>query len=125
MSEGTALSSVPNYSSLRRWQRYKVDVPIRVIVSHARKDSIFDGRGTSLSEGGMALFVGTELRPGDEMAVEFTPPFCSPPIRVDARICSRTGYHYGVEFLAIDQEDKQSVVQLKMHLSSLLGFAGD
>jgi hypothetical protein len=125
MSEGTALSSVPNYSSLRRWQRYTVDVPIRVIVSRARKDSIFDGRGTSLSEGGMALFVGTELRPGDEMKVEFTPPFCSPPIRVDAKICSRTGYHYGVEFLVIDQENKQSVVQLKIHLSGLLGFAGD
>lgn len=35
---------------------------IRVIVSRAMKASIFDGRGTSLSEGGMALFAGAELR---------------------------------------------------------------
>jgi hypothetical protein len=39
------------------------------------KASIFDGRGTSLSEGGMALFAGAEFRLGDQVAVEFTPPF--------------------------------------------------
>ena len=122
MSEGAAASSIPNYLSIRRWQRYRIDVPIRVIFSRAMKDSIFDGRGTSLSEGGMALFVGgAELKPGDEMAVEFTPPFCSPPIRVDVRICNRTGYHYGVEFLTLDQAGKQRVVQLKMHLVGLPG----
>ncbi len=73
-------------------------MPIRVIVSRAMTASIFDGRGTSLSEGGMALFAGVELRPGDQVAVEFTPPFSAPPIRVDATIRNRIGYHYGVEF---------------------------
>ena len=82
------------------------------------KASIFDGRGTSLSEGGMALFAGAEFRLGDQVAVEFTPPFSSHPIRVAARICNRTGYHYGVEFLAIDSAQRQSVAQLRQHLSS-------
>jgi PilZ domain len=115
MSEATA---VDHSTSNRRWQRYKVNVPIRVIVSRAMKASIFDGRGTSLSEGGMALFAGAELRPGDQVAVEFTPPFSTPPIRVDARICNRTGYHYGVEFLAIDNSQRKSVALLRMHLAS-------
>jgi hypothetical protein len=52
------------------------------------------------------------------VAVEFTPPFSSPPIRVDAKICNRTGYLYGVEFLAIDNSQRQSVDQLRMHLAS-------
>ena len=86
MSEATALGRSTDYSSGRRWQRYKVNVPIRVIVCRAMRASIFDGRGTSLSEGGMALFAGAELRPGDQVAVEFTPPFSTPPIRVDAMI---------------------------------------
>ena len=98
MSEAAAINHAPDFTSMRRWERYHVNVPIRVIVSRAMKASIFDGRGTSVSEGGMALFAGAELRPGDQVAVEFTPPFSSPPIRVDARICNRTGYHYGVEF---------------------------
>jgi PilZ domain len=80
--------------------------------------SIFDGRGTSLSEGGMALFAGAELRPGDQVAVEFTPPYSTPPIRVDAMIRNRTGYHYGVEFLAVDNAQRQSVALLRMHLAS-------
>jgi PilZ domain len=117
MSQGTALDPFPDLSD-RRWQRYKVNVPIRVIVSHAMKASIFDGRGTSLSEGGMALFAGAELRPGDQVAVEFTPPFSTPPIRVDARICNRTGYHYGVEFVAVDRRQRDSVALLRMHLAS-------
>jgi hypothetical protein len=39
------------------------------------KGSIFDGRGTSLSEGGMALIAGAEFRLGDQVAVEFIAPF--------------------------------------------------
>jgi PilZ domain len=117
MSQATAIDPFPELSN-RRWQRYKVNVPIRVIVSHAMKASIFDGRGTSLSEGGMALFAGAELRPGDQVAVEFTPPFSTPPIRVDARICNRTGYHYGVEFVAVDSRQRDSVALLRMHLAS-------
>ena len=123
MSEAAAVVSLPDQTSSRRWQRYKVNVPIRVIVYRAQKASIFDGRGTSLSEGGMALFAGAELRPGDQVAVEFTPPFSSPPIRVDAKICNRTGYHYGVEFLAVDNAQRQSVDQLRHHLTSFAIFA--
>ena len=118
MSQATAIDRSPDYTSSRRWQRYKVNVPIRVIVFRAMTASIFDGRGTSLSEGGMALLAGAELKPGDEVAVEFTPPFSSPPIRVGAKICNRTGYHYGVEFLAVDNSQRQSVAQLRMHLAS-------
>jgi hypothetical protein len=118
MSHATAIEPSPEPLSNRRWQRYKVNVPIRVIVSRAMKASIFDGRGTSLSEGGMALFAGAELNPGDQVAVEFTPPFSTPPIRVDARICNRAGYHYGVEFLAVDRRQWDSVALLRLHLVS-------
>jgi PilZ domain len=123
MSQGTAVGRQPDQTSSRRWQRYKVNVPIRVIVCRAMRASIFDGRGTSLSEGGMALFAGAELRPGEQVAVEFTPPFSAPPIRVDAKICNRTGYHYGVEFLAVDNAQRENVAQLRLHLASF-AFVG-
>jgi hypothetical protein len=118
MSQATAIGRSPELISSRRWQRHKVNVPIRVIICRAMRASIFDGRGTSLSEGGMALFAGAELRPGDQVAIEFTPPFSTPPIRVDALICNRSGYHYGVEFLAADNAQRQNVAQLRMHLAS-------
>jgi hypothetical protein len=123
MSE-SAVARSPDYTATRRWPRHKVNVPIRVIVSRAMKASIFDGRGTSLSEGGMALFAGAELRPGDQVAIEFTPPFSSPAIRVDTAIRNRTGYHYGVEFLAVDNPQRQQVTRLRSWLALLTASEG-
>jgi len=59
----------------------------------------YGGRGNELSEGGMAVTAGAELRPGREVAIEFTPPYTSVPIRVRGTVRNRTGYRYGVEFL--------------------------
>ena len=122
MSEATTISNSAGYTSARRWPRYKVDVPVRVIVCKAMKATIFDAR-TSLSEGGMALFAGTEIRTGEQVAVEFTPAYSAPPIRVDATICNRTGYNYGVEFLAASDTQKQRVGQFSRHLSTLTATA--
>jgi hypothetical protein len=57
----------------RRWLRFKADVPVRVTVKTPAKVKIVDGRGSSLSEGGMGLFAGAELNPGNRVFVEFTP----------------------------------------------------
>jgi PilZ domain len=54
----------------RRWQRYPLDVPIRVIVDTPGKTKLYDGRGNELSEGGMAVTAGAELDPGREVAIE-------------------------------------------------------
>jgi hypothetical protein len=42
----------------------------------------------------------------------------APCRRVEAKVCNRAGYHYGVEFLAIDTAQRQCVDQLRMHLAS-------
>lgn len=109
------------YRNVRRWQRYKVNVPIRVIIQRAMKASIIDGRGSALNEGGMALFVGAELKPGEQVGVEFTPPYSAPPIRVTARVCHRNGYNYGVEFLNANPEQQEGVSQFRRHLASMAG----
>ena len=123
MKDAAATGSSQNHTHSRRWPRYKVNVPIRVIIQSAMKATIIDGRGTSLSEGGMAMFAGAELKPGDQVAVEFTPPYSAPPIRVEAKVCNREGYNYGVEFLADNSTQKQDAAQLRRHLSSLAGLA--
>ncbi|HEV7220664.1 MAG TPA: PilZ domain-containing protein [Terriglobales bacterium] len=107
-------------SYTRRWWRYRVNVPIRVIVRDVTKTTIVSGRAFSLSDGGMGMFAGTELNLGDQMAVEFTPPYSSPPIRVQGKICNRTGYNYGVEFVTESNSQKQDVAALCQHLSGLV-----
>ena len=104
----------------RRWWRYKANVPIRVIVRGAGKTTIVLGRAFSLSSGGLGMFAGAELNHGDEMAVEFTPAYSMPPIRVEGKICYRSGYNYGVEFVAGNSSQEEEVAVFRQHLSSLV-----
>jgi hypothetical protein len=89
-------------------------------VRDVKKTTIISGRAFSLSDGGMGMFAGTELNLGDQMAVEFTPSYSSPPIRVQGKICNRTGYNYGVEFVTENNSQKQDVAALCQHLSGLV-----
>jgi PilZ domain len=102
----------------RRWLRYRLQLPVRLIISRDENIRITDGRASDISEGGMLIFAGLELRPGDKVAIEFTPPFSNAPVRAPGIVRHRRGYNYGVEFLpetALDQEqiDKfRSLMQL-------------
>ena len=84
------------------------------------KTRVFRGRALSLSNGGMGMFASAELRLGDQMAIEFTPPYSLPLLRLEARICNRTGYSYGAEFIAESIRQRREVTQFCQHLSSLV-----
>jgi len=116
----TSQIAVSQTAYTRRWWRYKANVPIRVIVRSADKTTIVQGRAFSLSSGGMGMFAGAELNSGDEMAVEFTPASSMPPIRVEGKICYRSGYNYGVEFVAENSGQERGVAVFRQHLSSLV-----
>jgi hypothetical protein len=103
----------------RRWRRYQLDVPVRVIVHTPDKTKLYDGRGNELSEGGMAVTAGVELKPGDEIAIEFTPPYSGSPVRVRGAVRNRAGYRYGVEFLIVTAEESEQVGRLRLMLQTL------
>jgi hypothetical protein len=124
LAEASQLA-VNQSSYTRRWWRYKANVPIQVIVRGDNKTTIVPGRAFSLSSGGIGMFAGAELNPGDQMAVEFTPAYSMPPIRVEGKVCYRDGYNYGVEFVAEDSGQKQGVAVFCQHLSSLVAAYTD
>ena len=94
-------------------------MPVRVIVATADKTKLYDGRGNELSEGGMAVTAGVELKPGDQAAIEFTPPYSGPPIRVRGVVRNGQGYRYGVEFLAAGEDESEQVGRLRLMLQIL------
>lgn len=106
-----ALGTAPSYPKMRRWPRYNLDVPIRVIASVPSKVKIVSGRGRDISEGGMMVFAGIELRVDDIVEIEFTPPFGG-PLRVAASIRNRNGYYYGLEFLRDSPQDLKMAARL-------------
>jgi hypothetical protein len=107
------------YPNVRRWPRYKLRVPVRVVLHKPSKTQIVDGRGTELNEGGMAVFAGTEINVGDRVEVEFTPPYTGQPIRVRCEVRQRNGYTYGVSFLLLDHHDERQVAQIREVLRAM------
>jgi PilZ domain len=109
----------PGYPNVRRWPRFKLDVPIRLIATKRDKLLIVQGRGNELNEGGMSVFGGMELNVEEIVSVEFTPPYSGQPIRVRARVVDRQGYNYGVTFLLETEDDLENVSQLRAVLGAM------
>lgn len=107
------------YATARRFPRYKVDVPVRVITQGLTKVTIVQGRGAELNVGGMAVFAGMELSIGAQLIVEFTPPYSGQPIRVRCFVRNRAGYRYGVEFITESDDDYENVNRIETILRSM------
>jgi hypothetical protein len=85
-----------SHTNIRRWQRYPVDLPVRILPCSRLPAIAVTGRGTELSQGGMALYTGVDMEPDDLMEVEFLSPH---PFKVMATVRNRSGHHFGLEFL--------------------------
>jgi PilZ domain len=115
------VAALPVYEQERRWPRHKIDVPLRAVIHKADKTMIRDGRGMEVSEGGMCLMcqlMSVELRLGDELEVEFTPPYSGKPIRVRSEVRNRNGYSYGVQFVPQGKEERIEVTRLRQILKT-------
>jgi len=111
--------SEPQIINTRRFRRYKLDVPVRVIVQTEFKTRIIDGRGNELNEGGLAVNAGVELEVGDSVEVEFTPAYTGQPLRARAAVRNRSGYRYGLEFLAETPLDHERVEDIRIALQGV------
>jgi hypothetical protein len=90
----------------RRWLRHQVKLPVRIIAANETSEIAVPGLTTEISQGGMALYGGVPLQPGDLMEVEFQ---TSNRLRVAASIRDRNGYFFGLEFLGLLPSDSTEV----------------
>jgi hypothetical protein len=94
----------------RRWQRHPVQLPVRIITASDVSEIAIPGLTTEISRGGMALYGGVPLQPGDLMQVEFE---TSERVRVAASIRDRNGYCFGLEFLGLLPSDTTEVPEAR------------
>jgi hypothetical protein len=80
----------------RRWPRHPVELPVLIFPRDGDSKLTFHGRGIEMSEGGMTLYAGVPLKPGDRMELEFQTPG---GVRIAAVVRNRTGFCFGLEFL--------------------------
>jgi hypothetical protein len=89
-------------ANTRRWPRHQVKLPVRIITANDISEITVPGLTTEISQGGMALYGGVPLHPGDLMAVEFQ---THNRLRIAASIRDRNGYCFGLEFLGLLPSD--------------------
>lgn len=105
-----------SYAKARRWRRYKVEVRVKVML--ANRGAVY-GQGSDISEGGMALFLPTELEPGQPINAELTLPYCREKVVLRGAIRNRDGFRYGVEFSALTDHEKL-LIQRVCHALSMV-----
>jgi hypothetical protein len=74
-----------------------VDFDVSVVTARGFSTTVVPGRGTELSQGGMVLYAGVLLKPGDLLEIEFSTTCQS---RLTAIVRSRNGFCFGLEFIA-------------------------
>jgi hypothetical protein len=104
------------YAAVRRWPRYKVDIPVRVVTRRLTNNIVAAGRGMEINLGGMTVFSLIELTLGDEVGIEFTPPFSGKLVTVRGFVRNCTAHNYGVEFITENDADYASLGQLEAAL---------
>jgi len=123
-SMATAFSPQPSvgFARKRRWERRKIDIPIRLIFWNSLHTAkIVEARGRDMSDGGLAVFAGVELRVGDIVEIEFTPAYSGQPLRVKAEVRNRRGYSYGIEYLKDTSTEQTQAARLRELLISASG----
>jgi hypothetical protein len=88
---------MPIPQNTRRWHRLPVDMPVRVVTAKGFSTTVVPGRGIELSEGGMVLYAGILVKPGDLLEVEFDTPSHA---RTTAIVRYRNGFCFGLEFIS-------------------------
>jgi hypothetical protein len=88
---------IRNFQGIRRWPRYEIDLPVRIIALNGVLTTPVNARGHEISRAGMALQAVVAVEPGDMMQLQFP---TSEPSRVLAIVRNRTGNRMGLEFLS-------------------------
>ena len=105
----------------RRWPRFFVDmaVQVRVKTQGPTKVLTWEGQGTDISCGGLALTVDCDLTIGSQIGVEFALPHSDRPISFRCFVRNRDGNHYGVEFITENDEDYARAAELQALLGAM------
>jgi len=103
----------------RRWPRLPVDMAVQVTVKTQGPTKVltWEGKGTDISCGGLAVSVESDLPIGSQVGVEFTLPNSAHGMSFRCFVRNRYGQRYGVEFITENDEDYANAAELQSLLS--------
>ena len=92
----------------RRSPRFELDASL-VVRPKNNRSRVIQGRVVDLSSAGIRAVVAAELTIGEVLELECMLPYTSAIVRLDAAICSRDGYRYGLEFVRVIASDREKI----------------
>jgi TonB family protein len=95
--------------SAHRTPRYPLSVPIDVTVLRCGIPDSIPGRLLNICEGGVAVVLAAELRPGDSAGIEFRLPDVAMPLCTRAVVRHQRDLRCGLEFLALSPEQRTMI----------------
>ena len=116
---GTAVLATPTQEGVRRWERFAVDIRLKASFKRNGMPMTVFGRGSDVSQGGMAAYIPSELTVGTSVDLELSLPYVSgeQPIRIVATVRNRNGFRYGLEYVAISGTDQTRLLKSLRALS--------
>ena len=114
---GTAVLETQN--GVRRWERYAVDIRLKASFKRNGMPLAIFGRGSDVSQGGMAAYIPSELPVGMNVELELSLPYVSgeQPIRITVIVRNRNGFRYGLEYVTLSDADKERLLKSLKALS--------
>jgi hypothetical protein len=94
---------------VRRWQRFKIDVRVKVRRWEEPDNAGVVVRSYVMSEGGMSVYAPESLEIGTHVLVEFRLPESSRELRLRALIRNRCGFRCGMEFVEPAAADRMLI----------------
>ncbi len=108
MSTETAFS--PGSTRTRRVPRYKLNVPLDLIVLRSGIPDSIPGRTVEIGEGGVGVVASSRLHVGESVRIEFLVPHMSAPVRATAVVRYQRDLTFGLQFLRLPVE-QQSIIR--------------
>jgi PilZ domain len=94
---------------VRKWQRFKIDVRVKVRCLEEPDNPVVVVRSFVLSEGGMCVYAPGSLEIGTPVLVEFWLPGTARDLRLPAVIRNRCGFRRGMEFTELAVADRMLI----------------
>jgi c-di-GMP-binding flagellar brake protein YcgR len=119
LPQAAAAKSQINWTTIRRWERYRIELRFKATMTKEGKRIVLFGQGTDVSEGGMAAYIPTELATSDIVELELSLPYLTgqQPLRIRAVVRNRNGFRYGLEYTSLASADREMLLKCMKALS--------
>ena len=102
----------------RRFPRFAIDVRLQVKMFQAGEFRQCWGRSTEMGQDGIGATLTGSLEPGEIVTLEIPLPLTPYPIKVRAIVRYRQGLRYGVEFLTLNDNQRDTIKRVCQYLAT-------